>query len=42
MAANLRNIEIKARFLNQIQFDAAVEVAKKLSGNEKGELITKI
>lgn len=37
--ANLRNIEIKARFRDASQFQAAVEVARKLSGDERGEIL---
>lgn len=37
--ANLRNVEIKARFFSLDQFQAAVKVAQKLSGNEKGDTL---
>lgn len=36
---NLRNIEIKARFQDAEQFEAAVEIAKTLSGDTKGEIL---
>ena len=37
--ANLRNIEIKARFPSPAAFEAAVEIAKKLSGETTGETL---
>lgn len=36
---NHRNIEIKARFVDQQQFQAAVDVAKVLSGDATGEIL---
>lgn len=36
---NLRNIEIKARFQDEEQFNAAVEIAKKLWGDASGEIL---
>lgn len=36
---NLRNIEIKARFASAELFNKAVEVARRLSGDDKGEIL---
>lgn len=35
----MRNIEIKARFPSAAAFDGAVVIAKKLSGDEQGEIL---
>lgn len=36
---NLRNVEIKARFNSPEQFESAVAIAKKLSGDENGVIL---